>query len=319
MICRLHQPLLRIFLLGLLGATILVPAFASPPSLESAKADIRNTYNFEPSKMTFEQQATHAPELSALWDRFSDSPDIYRNALRTLLSANGGREILYCDGGMLLLSKGIDDEDRRLGLKSISHCSLAEIEHTPYFYTLHALAVKGVDTLNLQFRILEKPKYSVFIVQHALNLGQDYAFLYPLLVQEEQKYVPRLIERIRTERDATAQKSLVRALWYAATPEAETALRGFAANPAASTVASEDAKALLERTSQARNWKQNDSTLKRVIAHLNIKAELPESQLRAKRRERMRSISDEALYDLEAYTSLLYRAKNAPNLNHPPK
>lgn len=286
----------------------LVATDASAQTIESAQADIRSTYAFDPSKMTFDEQASRAPSLSALWGRFAKAPEVYREALRALLRADGGTELLYCDGGMLMLSKTVDAEDHSLGLKSIGRCSLAEIQHTPYFYTLHALAVRGVDTFNLQLRILEKPKYSVFIVQHALSLGQDYAFLYPLLVQEEAKYVTRLIERLRVEREATAQKSLVRALWYAATQDAESALRAFATSPAASVSAREDATKLLAGAAQARSWKAGDPTLKRILSNLNMKTAEPEADLRSKRRARMRSISDEALYDLEAYTALIYRA-----------
>lgn len=284
-------------------------ASAAPPSLEAAKADILGTYDFEPSIMTFDQQASHAPGLSELWDRFDGSPEVYRQALRTLLGAEGGREIMYCDGGMLLLEKATDPDDRKLGLKSIGKCALAEIEHTPYFYTLHRLAVSGTDTLDLQFRILEKPKYSVFIVAHALSLGQDYAFLYPLLVQEEANYVPRLVERLRSERDATAQKSLIRALWYSATPEAESALRALAANPGASDAVRDDARNMLKRVSETRGWNSSNPSLKKLLGYLKLKSEPAEAELRAKRRERMRSISDEALYDLEAYTILIYRAR----------
>jgi hypothetical protein len=49
--------------------------------------------------------------------------------------------------------------------------------------------------------------------------------------------------------------------------------------------------------------------LKRVLAALEVSAAATEAELRAKRRSRMRSISDEALYDLEAYTTLIYRAR----------
>jgi hypothetical protein len=61
--------------------------------------------------------------------------------------------------------------------------------------------------------MLAKPKYQVYIVAHSLTLGQDYAFLYPLLVQEEAKYVPRLFERAKTEKNATAAVTLINAIW----------------------------------------------------------------------------------------------------------
>ena len=294
---------------ALVAAVVLAPLIACAQSVEEALQDIRATYDFEPSKMSFDEQARRAPTLSSLWNRYSRNPETYGPALRNALRTSDGRELMYCDGGMLLLAKQTATEDQALGLKSLERCSLAEIQHTPYFYTLNALAARGMDTISLQFRILEKPKYSVFIVQHALTLGQDYAFLYPLLVQDEQTYVARLVGRLQAEQDPTAQKSLVRALWYSATAEAENALRAFVANSAASSLAKEDAQRLLARTDAERQWPASNATLKRVLTNLGLKNELAEAELRKKRRARMRSISDEALHDLEAYTTLIYRAR----------
>src|SRR6185436_20784281 len=98
------------------------------------------TYDFDPNKMTFSQQAAIAPSLSKLWDRYDSSPELYREALRQSLAAASQSEMLYCDGGMLLLAKSKTPEDRQLGLASIAKCKLSEIQHTPYFYTMHQLA-----------------------------------------------------------------------------------------------------------------------------------------------------------------------------------
>ncbi len=306
---RDEQPGRATSLIALALSLLFGDGSVSAQSLEDARADIRTTYDFEPAQMTFDEQASRAPELSALWGRYDKRADIYVEALRAELRANGNRELLYCDGGMLLLHKSRNPQDQALGLASIRKCSLAEIQHTPYFYTLHSLAVRGEDTLDLQLRILAKPKYSVFVVPHALNLGQDYAFLYPFLVQDEAKYVPKLIDRLKTEKDPTAQKSLVRALWYAATTESEAAVRAFANNPGAAADARSDARKLIQRTDEERRWAPSDMTLKRVLAAVKVSPNASEAELRAKRRARMRSISDEALYDLEAYTTLIYRAR----------
>jgi len=259
--------------------------------------------------MTFDEQARRAPELSKLWDRFDKSPEPYRLALRSELRADANGEILYCDGGMLLLAKSQMPEDQELGQQSLRKCSLAEIQHTPYFYTLHGLAVRGVDTFDLQTRILSKPKYSVFIVQHALTLGQDYAFLYPFLVQKESSYVPRLISLLQSTSDTSAQKSIIRALWYAATSESEAAVQFAAEDRRISEHARADAKQLLLGAKTARGWKEGNATLKRVREAVGASATTSEENLRAKRRARMRSVSDEALYELEAYTALLIRMR----------
>lgn len=302
----MHSKKLRILL-------ALAACVCAPPALSQViselRADIRATYDFEPSAMTFDEQARRAPGLSKLWDRYDKNREPYRQALRSELGADGNRELLYCDGGMLLLAKSDAPEDLRLGLDSIRKCSLAEIQHTPHFYTLHRLATRGVDTFDLQVRILSKPKYSVFIVQHALTLGQDYAFLYPLLVREESAYVSRLVTLLETATDAVAQKSVIRALWYAATAEAEAAVRAASMSQHLAESARADARKLLQGLATARGWKEGDATLERVREMVGVSAAVTEGELRAKRMARMRAISDEALYELEAYTALIYRLR----------
>jgi hypothetical protein len=277
-------------------------------SIDDAMRDIRMTYDFEPSKMSFQEQAERAPLLSTLWDRYDKNRDIYRPALLSALRSEGAREQLYCDGGMLLLARSKDVGDDTLGIASIKRCSLAEIQHTPYLYTLHALALKGIDTTELQFRILERPKYSAFIVMHSLTLGQDYAFLYPFLVREESAYVPVLIERLKIEREPVAQKSLVRALWYAATDRAINALREYSNSNHADTDVKSELRKRLGTVDDIRSRPNDDSMLNAVRKHVGVPTSATERDLREKRRVRMRSISDEALYDLEAYTALIYRA-----------
>ena len=305
--CCMHSTIAR-----LLVALVACVAATSAQSQEVSelRADIRATYDFDPSAMTFDEQARRAPSLSGLWDRFAKNPEPYRQALRDELRNEGNRELLYCDGGMLLLAKSDASEDRQLGLDSLRKCSLAEIQHTPYFYTLHRLATRGVDTFDLQARILSKPKYSIFIVQHALTLGQDYAFLYPFLVQQESIYVSRLVALLQASTDATAQRSIIRALWYAATREAEAAVRAASSDVRIAESARADARQLLQGLGTVRTWKEGSPTLKRVREMVRAAPNATDAELRAKRMARMRSISDEALYELEAYTALLYRLRS---------
>src|SRR5437899_3650519 len=146
-------------------------AHAQKPTAATALRDIQNTSNFDPSKLSFEDQAKRAPTLSALWDRYDKTSDVYRDALRTALKTPGARELLYCDGGMQLLAKSKLPEDLNLGLQSISKCSLAVIDQPPYFYTMHACASRGIVSLVLQFRILAKHKFSTYIVSKGLTLS----------------------------------------------------------------------------------------------------------------------------------------------------
>jgi hypothetical protein len=300
------------------GAVLALLAMAlatwAPPAMSQditeLRADIRATYDFEPSTMSFNEQARLAPALSKLWSRYDRNSPGYHEALVAELRADGNREQLYCDGGMLLMAKSRLPEDEQLGLASIRKCSLAEIQHTPYFYTLHGLARRGVDTFDLQVRILFKPKYVAFVVQHMLTLRQDFAFIYPLLVQQESAYVPRLVALLANQDDATAQKSVVRALWYAATPEAEAAVRAAADDARLTETARAEARKLLQELATYRGWAQDDAKLVRLHQQLRVPAGETEAELRNQRRTRMRSVSDEALAELEVYTVLLYRLRS---------
>lgn len=283
-----------------------LPALGQQPGVDVARADIRGTYDFDPGKLSLDDQSKRAFTLSVLWDRYDKDPESYREALRGLLGAKGQREILYCDGGMLLIHKSREQEDLDLGLQSIAKCALSDIEHTPYFYTMHALALRGVDTLPLQLRMLSKPKYTTMIVANSTTLGQDYAFLYPLLVQDETKYVPRLAQRATKERDRTAQTTLLLAIWYAATPEAEAALRSIAAKGATKTLR-DGATKLLEQTAAFRGWGEQDPTLVKMKEAIKLQGTAGAAELRALRQKRMRTISEDALRDLDIYTVLLYR------------
>lgn len=299
--------MLRSVAAALATAFLVAAAGAQPAAVDDARRDIQRTYDFEPSTMTFSEQAQRAPELSKLWDRYDKTPETYRAALRAALAADGQRELLYCDGGMLLMAKSKEAADRELGLRSIAKCSFAEIEHTPYFYMMHQLAREGVDTLELQWPMLRKPQYSVFVVQHAMNLGQNYAFMYPLMMQDESRYVPRLVERLKTEADSTAQKTLLTAIFYSATPQAEAALRAIAESDSSFPVEAraEAAKAVgfIDRV----RTEPLPDRVKLAMAAPGIDPDAPQAELRTKRKARMRSVSDEALMELGVYTRLLYR------------
>ena len=62
---------------------------------------------------------------------------------------------------------------------------------------------------------LEQPNFKVFIPQHSLMLGQNYVLIYLLLPTNQDYWLQSAMDRLRTEHDETAQKSLLLLLWYA--------------------------------------------------------------------------------------------------------
>ena len=110
-----------------------------------------------------------------------------------------------------------------------------------------------------------------------------------LFPMEETLFVPDLSARLAAESNVQTQKSLLLALWYAATPEGSATIKAFASSQDNPPEAATYAKSLMERR----------TSLSPVG--------LPSAQsLREERRKVMqRPISDEALMEFDELTSKL--------------
>jgi hypothetical protein len=275
---------------------------------DKAGRDIVKTYAFDPTRMSIEDQEKKVQGLADLWSRFHDNPDDYLPAMRKLLAKQGNTEMLYCDGGMLLLDEATQPADKTLGLQSISKCSLFEIEQAGYFYTLHKEALDGTDTLELQFKMLSKPNFQVYDSLHNLTLDQDFAFVYPLLVQDESRYFNRLADRLKIEQDTTARQTLLAAIYYAATPESEKTLNTVADDKSLPPAVRLRAQVFLKRIADMRKIEPDKIYEWMKQNRFDLSTTASENDLRTARRNRMRDISHDALRELDIYTLLIYQA-----------
>jgi hypothetical protein len=101
------------------------------------------------------------------------------------------------------------------------------------------------------------------------------------------------IDRLKTETDETAQKSLIVLLWYAQADAADKAIGAFATDANNSSAARAYAREIMARKDQI-------SQKQRAEASGSTDA-----TLRQKRKERLKAVSDEALLDLDDYTLAL--------------
>jgi hypothetical protein len=159
-----------------------------------------------------------------------------------------------------------------------------------YFMLVHNMAAQGEDTTAAAFHILEEPKFQVFIPQHVLTLAQDYSLVYMLIPTDERFWVGPAIERLRNEKDETAQRSLLLLLWYAQRSDCDRAIGEFSSDTSKANSSRSYADELAHR-------KDKVGLTDRAAALLSS-----EQSLREARRQRMKAVSDEALDDLDSYT-----------------
>jgi hypothetical protein len=232
--------------------------------------------------------------LDQFWTRAKAGQPQYVPALRQELADFKNPPFFLYDGSMmLLLSLSNSSADRKVALAAMAHCDLQDVQTQDYFYQVHRMATLGDDTSAAAFHILDQPNFKVFIPQHVLTLGQDYAIIYLLFSTDQGYWLLPAMERLKVEHDQTAQKSLLLLLWYAQTDAADHALGTFASDTSKPSAPRTYAQELVRRKDKIGLKQRTQATVS------------SESSLRQKRRERLKAVSDEALIDLDDDTMLL--------------
>lgn len=272
-----------------LGAVLCLPPFTAAGDQQSFGDHIRALYGFSPHKLDEAQIDAKSAALDEFWTMVAEDPKEYLPWLRAELARDGNPAFFYYDGGKLLLNHGKSSADKRLVLSAIPRSDLRDIQPTDYLITVQRLAAEGFDTSAAAFRILDYPDFKTFIVQHALTLGQDYSFVYMLLPTKQEYYLGKAVARLRKESDATALVSLLKLLWYADTGEADAAIQwASAAGQLPGNVRKMASSMVTAREKAMRSGKGGSAA--------------DYDALRLKRRKRMRSVSDEALLELDSMT-----------------
>lgn len=271
---------------------VAVLSLAARSSLGADPADfhrrVSKLYDFEPHTLSQEKREAKSNELDAFWDYVKAQQAAALPLLRAELRRPDQSAFFYYDGAKLLLSLSKERPDLQLVLDSVPKADLRGVQHTDYLRTVHFLAAQGLNTTAAALRILREPKFQAFIVQHALTLGQDYSFIYMIFPLEEHLYLDRLVEQLAEAREATAQRTLLLALWYTMSEPGRSALRRVAGSEQVAPETRDFAAKLLERRAP-------------VTAHLNMS---PVEALKAERRRvMMRPISDEALLEFDELTA----------------
>jgi hypothetical protein len=277
---------------GFLVPLLLIPSSATGQSA-SIHQQIQQTYNFQPHLLSNQQITEKSAALDQLWTRAKAEPSLYIPALRQELGDFKNPIFFLYDGSTLLLSLSDTPADRKIALAAMARCDLRDVQAKDYFLQVHRMASLSEDTTAAAFHILEQPKFTVFIPQHVLTLGQNYALIYLLLPTDMDYWIQPAINRLKIETDETAQKSLLLLLWYAQTEAADKAVSAFAGDTSKPSVSRTYANELVHR-------KDKIGVKDRAEALV-----ASEPSLRQKRRERLKAVSDEALIDLDDYTLTL--------------
>jgi len=278
-------------ILSFLVLPVAVAATQATRNTGDLHAEIQSIYNFQPHTLNAAQITQKSALLDQFWTKAKSQRDAYTAGLRRELADFSNPPFFFFDGSKLLMSLSDDPADRKIILSAVTHADLRDLQFRDYFLLVQSMAVQGEDTTGAAFHILAQTKFQVFIPLHSLTLAQDYCLIYMLLPTDQNFWIQPAIERLHSENDVTAQKSLLLVLWYAQTADADKVIEEFSTNPGKPEASKAYAMELVHR--------EGSVPLKVRAAVLTTS----EESLRQARRERLKAVSDEALYDLDSYTA----------------
>jgi hypothetical protein len=212
---------------GVLISLLLVASSATCQTA-SIQQQIQQTYNFQPHLLSNQEITQKSTVLDQFWTKAKAEPSQYIPALRQELGDFKNPPFFLYDGSMLLLSLSDTPADRKIALAAMAHSDLRDVQAKDYFSQVHRMATLNEDTTVAAFHLLAQPNLKVFIPQHSLMLGQNYVLIYLLLPTNQDYWLQPAIDRLKTEHDETAQKSLLLLLWYAQTDAADQTISAFA-------------------------------------------------------------------------------------------
>ena len=275
----------------LLLPLVVVAGRQAASSTGDLHSEIQTVYDFHPHTLSNAQIAQKSALLDQFWTKAKFQREVYVSGLRRELVDFSNPPFFLYDGSRLLMSLSNDPADRKIILSAVAHSDLQDLQARDYFLLVQSLAAQGEDTTAAAFHILAQPKFQVFIPQHSLTLAQDYCLIYMLLPTNQGFWLQPAIERLHGENDVTAQKSLLLLLWYAQQPDSDKVIGDFSTDPGKPQASKAYATELVHR-------KQSVGLITRPTA-----VATSEESLRKARQERLKVVSDEALYDLDSYTA----------------
>ncbi len=245
-------------------------------------------YDFHPSRISDADRKAKSQEMDLFWDEMKAAPDATLPLLRKELLDDSDPSFFFTDGTELLLSLSKTRADRDLAAGTLLRVDLSDTQSGAYFNDVHRLATEDINVTSAALHILDNPAFRVSVPQHAMVLDLRMSLMYILLSMREELWVKSAGERFANERNTDAKLALIFALSYAQTDEADAQLRRIASDNSQPEIVRKKTQEVL------------DAAQKTEKSWMPIKGTIP--QIREQRRQRLKSVSDEAIDDVQWMT-----------------
>jgi hypothetical protein len=287
----------RIYASSMLMVLVAISATGQQfPTQSAMHARIKEIYDFAPSKVTDQVRQSKSKEMDAFWTEIKAHQETELPLLRHELVDTSNPPFFFADGSGLLLALSQSAEDEKLIAGALARVDMADFQSRQYLNEVHSLAVHGTDVTAAALHMLDDPGFQVFLPEHgAYRLDQAACLQVSLLPLKNEIWLPGVLQRIKSERNETAVKSLLLLLFYAQTDESDRVIAQFASDASVDSKIREFARSIVKHEKEIGIGKSPSPA--------------QELKLREQRRKRMQAISDEAMDDMNELTEKIAQAR----------
>jgi len=203
-------------------------AHAEDDAVVKFESMVRQTYDFDVSKLTDEMREKKSAEMDAFWKFVESGAGTYLPLLRQELGKGTLCRFFYYDGSMLLGKLSQSRDDINLILRTMPKTDINEIDQSQYFRFVHWAGCQGYDTYADVRMMIDCPSFSVTIPEHSLKMSRSDAVLYALLPVDEKYYLDSLIARLKSEKDPRTAMTILTVIAYTISDKGQNAIKAYA-------------------------------------------------------------------------------------------
>jgi hypothetical protein len=248
---------------------------------QSLHDDIQEVYNFEPHKLSRQEQEPKSKLMDGFWKKVTENKDKYLDELRTELKDPSNPAFFLYDGGHLLLSLTKSKDDYQIALDAMTKGNLKDIDPADYVRTMNFFAVNELNTTEAALKIISTDKFVAYIPQHAMSLDVGLSLRFMLLPISSDLYIKKTIEELKSTKETTTIIYLLNFLFYSCTCEGDSVMLEYSTDK----VQDETVRKYASQINKMNTVKRHDNPQEYQT-------------LIKKRREILNRISDEALDEL---------------------
>jgi len=292
----------RLILLLIVSITVGLLSCASvSPRVEGDVKDLHSlvikTYSFSPRDLNKGEIRKKSSELDSFWKLVKSNREVGLQKLREELIRGDNPSVFYWDGSRLLLSLSNDVEDKQLAISAIAHSDLKDVDRLELLTIVNKFAMEGIDTSVVAFRILDYPDFKVFVPAHAIGFDMGFSLIFMLCPLPENLFIEKAIQRFEKEKNDETKVALLALLFITVTPEGDEILDKTAKDEKESQGVRDGANMFIKY--QKKCASMPESNFDPIMKQSSI------LELKRKRRDTLREVSDEALQEFQDLTALI--------------